>query len=193
MKKIIALIIAVAALTLVGCASAPPTLPTDTLVYFALDVTEVPGAFVKSVFHSTDKTFLVGTAWDSTIRPDNKIVVCYVSIPYDKPVYFSEIHADDSGILTGRRYEMYIMTPQQSPFRIPKSNVKAGIRYGGTFKFKLIKNGLFKANNFGLEACPNCPNEKQILEHLVKIGKEGDGQLKENDYLTKIKARLKSL
>src|SRR4051812_49241321 len=119
MKKISCLLFVCIAF-LIGCAGSPPkTMPTDTMVYFTIDIDELPGEFVKAVFHSTDKVFLVGTAWD-TIKTKPKTIVCYTPVPSDKPTYFSEIHADDSGILTGRKYEMYVMSPQESPFKVQK-------------------------------------------------------------------------
>jgi hypothetical protein len=134
----------------------------------------------------------VGTAWD-ILNEKEKIYVAYVSVPHDQPIYFAEIHGDDSGILTGRRYNMYVMTPQESPFKVEKTKAKATIKYGGAFKFRLIDPGVFKANKFMIEPCKTCPGEKEALEKLIQIGKEGGELMKANDYTAKAKARLSSL
>jgi hypothetical protein len=176
-----------------GCAHAPPTLPTDTLVYMVFDVSELPGAFVKAVLQTPDKSWNVGTAWDASFREDQKIIVAYTTIPYDRPIYLAEIHADDSGILKGNRYDMYVMSAQETPLRIARSGERAGIRYGGAFKFKLIEHGLLKANNFVLERCPKCPGEKEVLEFMTRMTGGGADLLRENGYLGKIERRLKGM
>lgn len=178
-----------------GCAGKPPvTGPNDTLIYFTLDVEELPGAFLKPVLNSADKSFTVGAAWDLGIRKKPKTALCYVAVPNDQAVYLAEIHEDDSGILTGRKTNMYMLTPQESPLKVAPTKIRAGVRYAGAYKFHLIKNGFFKGNNFTLERCTDCPSEKEDLEYLTNVGNAGaTPELLENGYLNKLRLRLKSV
>lgn len=188
-------------LSLTSCAflfrgSPPPTGATDTMLYFVIDVTELPGAFQKIVFHSADKTWSIGTAWDDRLsdkKKERKYILSFTSLPTAMPTYWSEIHTDNSGFFTGGRYEMYVMSPQESPLRLPKSNTKAAIKWGGAFYYKLHEGGFFKGNKFEIRACPQCPGEKEALALLAKISEEGEGLLTENNYGAKVKARLAEL
>jgi hypothetical protein len=171
----------------------PATGPNDTLIYFTIDVDEMPGTFTKAVVESSDKTFSEGTAWDSEFRQNPKTVVCYASVPNDQPIYLSEIRSDNSGFFTGGKHINYVLTPQESPLKVTPTKAKASIHYAGAYKFHLIENGFFKDNNFALQRCKKCASEIEILRYLEKIGEQPGGLLSDNNYLSKVKARIESL
>jgi hypothetical protein len=184
-----------------GCAmffsgKAPPTGPNDTLVYFVIDFTDVPGEFHKAVFQNLDKSFLVGTAWSSDLSKEKKYIVAYTPVPNNQAIYLSEIHVTDYSILKGNSYITYMMTPQESPVRLEKTNASATIRFGGSVKMKVIEGGILSSNKFRLERCAQCPKEKEVLQLLSKIGEEAtesDAVILQNNYLAKVRARLKTL
>lgn len=164
--------------------------PNDSFFYYYIDISEMPGGLRQILFNRAGAPGWIETAYDSHFDKSNNKVVGFFPLPPDSAFYISRIQSADTGFMSSGAINNFIFTPQNSIIKI-KTGKTRDMKFLGAYKFSFIKNGIFQADNFHLEPCPECVREIDVLKFLISISKEDHSlHLRDSDIQQRIQKRL---